>query len=134
MCVCITHVLHIEDGRLYELRAQVVDDESRDADRDAILSERSYNQHPLQLIAAVLPFSCAEREREREEKQSKEADCGIQSQEGREGREMKREIKKQADNAFHSTNFKRGFFIDFYCFHTALMIFSLPLLGAAGRE
>ncbi len=64
VCVCVTHSLHIENGWLYELRAQVIDDKSRDAERDAILSERSYNQHPLQLIAVFLPFSCAESERE----------------------------------------------------------------------
>lgn len=130
--VCVTHSLHIKDGWLYKRRAQVVDDKSRDAKRDAILSERSNNQHLLQLIAAILPFSCVERKRE--EKQNKEADCGIQSQEGREGREMKREIKKQADKVFHFTNFKGGLFIDFYCFHTTLMIFYIPLLGAASRE
>lgn len=39
---------------------------------------------------------------------------------------MKREIKKQGDNVFHFTNFKRGLFIDLYCFHIALMIFSIP--------
>lgn len=78
-CVCLTHGLHIQNGRLYELRAQVIDDESRDAERNTILSERSYNEHPLQLIAFFLPFSCAESERM--EKQNKEADCGIQVRE-----------------------------------------------------
>lgn len=80
MYVCITHSFHIKNGRLYELRAQVIDDESRDAERDAILSERLYNQHPLQLIAVFLPFSCAESERD--EKQNKEAECGIQVRQG----------------------------------------------------
>lgn len=45
---------------------------------------------------------------------------------GREGREMKREIKKQTDNVFHFTNFKRGLSIALYCFHIALMMFAIP--------
>ena len=48
----------VEHGRLDELGAEVVDDERADAERHAVLTQRAHEQHPLQLVARVLPLAC----------------------------------------------------------------------------
>ena len=50
--------LHVEDGRFDELGTSVVDDELSDAKADAILTQRSHEKHPLQLVARIVPLAC----------------------------------------------------------------------------
>ena len=54
----LDHTLHVEHGRLGELGSQVVDDEGGYTERHTISAQRPNNQHFLQLVARVVPFTC----------------------------------------------------------------------------
>ena len=50
-------LLHVQDGWLHKLRAQVVDDEGGHAELDSVGAQRTHDHHALQLVARVVPLT-----------------------------------------------------------------------------
>lgn len=58
-----THSLHVENRRLHKARAEVANDEGGDAEGDAVLTQRTDDQHLLKLITVILPVAWRENGR-----------------------------------------------------------------------
>lgn len=51
------HSLHVENRRLHEVNAKVVDNEGGNTEGDAVLTQGAYYQHLLEVIAVIVPIT-----------------------------------------------------------------------------